>query len=72
MELLEITEKHTMRREQAADLLRELADALSRHNGVDFLREGKKLHIRVPDEVEVELEVEIESGESGIEIEINW
>lgn len=72
MELLEITEKHSMRREQAADLLRDIADALSRHNGLDFLSEGKKLHVRVPDEVEVELEVEIESGESGIEIEINW
>ncbi|WP_206613589.1 amphi-Trp domain-containing protein [Parahaliea mediterranea] len=72
MDLLEITEKRHMRREQAADLLRALADNLSRHNGVDFMKDGKKLTVRVPDEVEVELEVEIESGESGIEVEIKW
>lgn len=72
MELVEITEKHALRREEAANLLRQIADALSRHNGVDFLRGGKKLHVRVPDEVTVEVEVEIESDESGIEIEINW
>jgi amphi-Trp domain-containing protein len=72
MELLEITEEHQLRREQAADLLRDLADALSRHNGVDFLREGKKLHIRVPDTLQVEVEVEVESGEGSIEVELSW
>ncbi|MFV0278756.1 MAG: amphi-Trp domain-containing protein [Parahaliea sp.] len=72
MELVEITETHSLRREQAADLLRELADSLSRHNGVDFLRDGMKLHVRVPDQVELEVEVEIESDESEIEIKLSW
>ncbi|MBA6414044.1 amphi-Trp domain-containing protein [Parahaliea sp. F7430] len=72
MDLLEITEKHQMQREKAADLLREIADSLTKHNGLDLMQNGKKLHIRVPDQVSVEFEVEIESDESSIEIEINW
>jgi len=72
MELLEITEKHTLQREQAADLLRDLADSLSRHNGLDFLRKGKKLHVAVPDQVKVEVAVEIKDKKAGIEIEIKW
>lgn len=72
MDLLEITEKHKMRREDAAKVLRELADSLSRQNAVDLVQSGKKIHIKVPDEVTVEFEVEIESDESSIEIEISW
>ena len=72
MELLEISEKQTMSREQVADCLRDLADALSRHNSVEFIRHGMKLQVRVPDDVELELELEIENGESSIEVEISW
>ncbi|MDY0006812.1 MAG: amphi-Trp domain-containing protein [Spongiibacteraceae bacterium] len=72
MELLEITEKHRMQREKAADLLRDIADSLSRHNGLDLMQNGKKLQLRVPDQVSVEFEVEIGSDESSIEIEISW
>lgn len=72
MDLMEFSEKRTMRREEAAELLRKLADSLARQNALDFKREGKKLHIKVPDQVEVELEVEIESDESSLEIEISW
>lgn len=72
MDLLEISEKRTMRREQAAALLRELADSLSRHNAVDLKREGKNIHVKVPDEVTVEFELEIENDESSLEVEISW
>ncbi len=72
MDLLEISEKHKMRREEAADLLHKLADSLARQNSVDFSREGLKFHIKVPDQVTVEFEVEIESDESSLEIEISW
>jgi len=72
MDLLDISEKHTMRREEAADLLHKLADSLARQNSVDFTRKGIKFHIKVPDEVTVEVEVEIESDESSLEIEISW
>jgi amphi-Trp domain-containing protein len=72
MDLLEISEKRTMGREEAAQLLRDLADSLSRHNGLDFNREGLKFHVNVPGEVTVEVEIEIESEESSIEVEISW
>jgi amphi-Trp domain-containing protein len=72
MDLIEISDKRKMRREEAAQLLRDLADSLSRHNAVDFTQEGVKVHVKVPDDVTVELELEIESGESSIEVEISW
>lgn len=72
MELIELSDKRKMGREEAAKLLHELADSLARHNGLDLMREGIKLRIDVPSEVNVELEVEIESDESSIEIEISW
>lgn len=72
MDLMEITEKHRMTREQAAKLLHSIADSLERHNEVEFKREGIKFKIDVPREVDVELELEIESDESSLEIEISW
>ena len=71
-ELLEIEIKQTMGREEAADLLRQVADSLARHNELEFERGGMKIHVEVPDQVEVELELEIESDESSLEIEISW
>ena len=72
MDLMEISEKRKMGREEAAQLLHKLADSLARHNGVDFTQKGVKVNIKVPDEVTVEFEVEIESDESSIEVEISW
>jgi amphi-Trp domain-containing protein len=72
MELLDISEKRSMQREEAAELLHKLADSLARQNAVDFTRNGIKLHVKVPDDVTVEFEVEIESDESSIEVEISW
>lgn len=72
MELMEISEKRKMGREEAAQLLHELADSLSRQNAVDFVQNGIKVHVKVPDKVTVEFEVEIESDESSIEVEISW
>ncbi|MDP1804048.1 MAG: amphi-Trp domain-containing protein [Acidimicrobiales bacterium] len=70
-ELLEVTESQRMRREDAAARLRELADQLSRHNQVEFTRDGLRYTAKVPDEVE--LTVEIELGEKNeIEVEITW
>ncbi|MEZ5264516.1 MAG: amphi-Trp domain-containing protein [Acidimicrobiales bacterium] len=71
MELFEVNEQTRLRREAAADRLRELADMLSRHNEVTFQREGLRYSVRVPDEVDFKLEIEVGS-ESEIEIEISW
>jgi amphi-Trp domain-containing protein len=49
-----------------------LADALTRHNEVEFQRGGARFTVRVPDEVD--LKVEVELGEEGneLEIELTW
>lgn len=72
MELIEIEDEARMRREDAARLLHRLADSLERHNEVEFLREGLKLRVRVPDEIDVDVELEIEDDSSSIEIELSW
>ena len=72
MDLIEISEKRRMVREEAAQLLRDIADSLARHNAVDFVENGVKVHVKVPDRVTVEFEVEVETDESSIEIEISW
>jgi amphi-Trp domain-containing protein len=72
MDLMEISEKRKMGREEAAKLLHRLADSLARHNEVEFTRNGISFHIRVPNQVTVEVELEVESDESSIEIEISW
>jgi Amphi-Trp domain len=51
MELVEIKQKERVQREQSAARLRELADQLSRHNDVEFERDGVTFKMRVPDEV---------------------
>jgi amphi-Trp domain-containing protein len=59
-------------REAAAQWLRELADQLARHNEVSFLREGRRVTVQVPDEVDFELEIEVGSEGNEIEVEISW
>lgn len=71
MDLFDIDEKQRLSREAAADKLRALADALSRHNSVEFQRDGKRFTVSVPDEVELKVEVEL-GEENELEIELNW
>lgn len=70
-ELLEITEKQKMSREDAAARLRALADQISRHNQVEFTRNGMAFTAKIPAQVELSVEIEI-GEESEIEIELNW
>ena len=72
MDIIEISEKRSMKREEAANMLRELADSLARHNALDFDQGGTRINVKVPDTVSVELELEVESDEFSIEIEISW
>ncbi len=71
MDLFELDETRTLRREEAAAKLRELADALSRHNEVEFLSHGKRITVAVPDQVELSVEVEL-GEENELEIELKW
>jgi amphi-Trp domain-containing protein len=72
MDLLEISTQREMSREEAAKVLHDIADALERHNKLDFLHEGKKIRVDVADQVSVEVELEVETDKSSLEIEIKW
>ncbi len=72
MELFEHESEETMRREAAADKLREIADQLSRHNEIAVDVQGRRTSIDVPDQVTFSLEVEVGDDGSEIEIEIRW
>ena len=72
MELLEIEQKETLRREEVAERLHALADALARHNAVEFDRGGMHFNLKVPDEVEVKVELEVEDDGVELEIELKW
>ncbi len=71
-ELIEIESQQRLSREEAAAVLRRLADSLSRHNELEFVRDGMRVHVEVPDEVEIEVEIEIGTEESSLEVEISW
>ena len=72
MDLMEITEKERLSREDAAARLHALADALAKHNDVEFDRGGMHFKVHVPDEVDFKLEIEIEDDERELEIELKW
>lgn len=71
MDLFEIDETKRLRREEAAARLRDLADVLARNNEVAFERDGRRITVDVPDEVNLKIEVEI-GDESELEIELTW
>lgn len=71
MSLFEIDTTQKMSREDAANKLRELADALSRHNSVEFDRDGRRISVSIPDEVNLKVEVEL-GEENELEIELTW
>ena len=71
MGLMEHSSEERMRREEAAQRLRDLADELSRQNEVSFLRDGVRFTVPVPDEVTLAFEVEV-GEENEIEVEIRW
>jgi amphi-Trp domain-containing protein len=72
MELLEIEQTETLRREEVAKRLHALADALARHNAVEFDRGGLHFNLKVPDEVEVQVELEVDGDGVELEIELRW
>jgi amphi-Trp domain-containing protein len=71
-ELIETEETLTLRREDAADRLRAIADQLSRHNSLEFSRGGLKMTAKVPDQVELGIEIEITDEGGELEIELKW
>jgi amphi-Trp domain-containing protein len=72
MELLEIEQRETLQREELAKRLHALADALARHNDVEFDRGGAHFRLKVPDQVRVKVELDVEDDETELEIELSW
>jgi amphi-Trp domain-containing protein len=70
-ELLQLSDEADLSREAAAQRLRDVADQLSRHNEVEFVVEGVRHVVEVPDQVHLKVEVEI-GEESELEIELTW
>jgi amphi-Trp domain-containing protein len=71
MDLFEIDDTQRMRREDAAARLHALADALARNNAVQFARDGRRITVQVPDEVDLKIEVEL-GEENELEVELTW
>jgi amphi-Trp domain-containing protein len=72
MDILEMKQKETMSREEAAARLRAFADTLARNNDFEFERGGMQFKVHIPDEVHVKVELELESEENELEIELTW
>ena len=72
MNLLEIEQSETLRREDVARRLHALADALERHNNIEFDRGGAHFRLKVPDVVRVKVELEVDDDETELEIELAW
>ncbi len=72
MNRLEIEETETLNREEVAKRLHALADALARHNEIEFDRGGAHFRLKVPDEVRVQVELEIDDDGTELEIELTW
>ena len=72
MEIVEITQKDRLRREEAAARLHQIADMLAKQNEVEFERDGIRFNVHVPDEVDLKIELEVETDERELEIELTW
>jgi len=72
MDIMEIEQKETLSREEAAKRLHAFADQLSRNNDLEFERGGMQIKVHVPDEVNLKVELEIETDERELEIELTW
>ena len=69
---LELKEKSTMSREEAAKRLHEIADELASGNDIVLQRSGARFVAKVPDEVTLKVEFEMEDEETEFEIELTW
>jgi amphi-Trp domain-containing protein len=69
---VELKEKRTLSREQAAARLRAIADELASGNDVVIEQEHIRFVAHVPDQVDLKLEFEIEDDGTELEIELTW
>ncbi|MBF6278635.1 MULTISPECIES: amphi-Trp domain-containing protein [Nocardia] len=72
MPKLEINRNSELSREEVAERLIAIGQALAGGSEVELGSGGDRIEIVVPDRVHVELEIEIDGDETEIEIEISW
>jgi amphi-Trp domain-containing protein len=72
MKLMELKDKSTLSREEAAARLHAIADELASGNDVAFEREQLRFVAHVPDEVNLKVEFELEDDGAELEIELTW
>jgi amphi-Trp domain-containing protein len=72
VELMELQEKVTLTREQAAARLHAIADELSSNNDVVIERADLRFVAHVPDQVHLKVEFEVEDDGTELEIELTW
>ena len=72
MDIAKLEKKQTLRREEAAQQLRDIADELGSGNDIVMERDGLRFTVKVPDEVTMKVEVEIEDDEREFEIKLSW
>ena len=72
MDLVELKEKATLSREEAAARLHAIADELASNNDVVIEREDLRFVAHVPDQVKLKVEFEIEDDGTELEIELTW
>ena len=72
MDILEIEQKETVSRKEAATRLRKLATMLAKGNDVKFEQGGMTMTVHIPDEVQFKVELEVETDERELEIELKW
>jgi amphi-Trp domain-containing protein len=72
MDLVELKEKKTLGREEAAAQLRAIADELASGNDIVLERDRLRFVARVPDQVDLKIEFEIEDDGAEFEIELTW
>jgi amphi-Trp domain-containing protein len=69
---LELKEKSTMSREDAAARLHAIADELASGNDIIVERGRARFVAKVPDEVALKIEFEVEDDKTEFEIELTW
>jgi len=72
MKDLKFEQKRSLSRQEAADQLTALADALREGGDAELELSAGTLSLRIPDDLRSEMEVEIGSGEIELEIEFKW
>jgi amphi-Trp domain-containing protein len=72
VKLMELKDKTTLSREEAAARLHAIADELASGNDVVIEREDMRFVAHVPDQVNLKVEFELGDDGTELEIELTW